>query len=179
MSVGITESDVSLASASDAIILGFNVRPETKAFHLAENEGVDIRLYNIIYDAVADIRDAMEGLLSPTFKEKALGRVEIREVFNISKIGTVAGCYVLEGKVLRNAQVRLVRDSVVVWQGKLNSLKRFKDDVREVASGYECGIALENYNDIKPGDILEAFELEEVKSKTCVRPDDGSRDFKA
>ena len=162
---GITESDVSLASASDAIILGFNVRPESKASHLAENEGVDIRLYNIIYDAVADIRDAMEGLLSPTFKEKALGRVEIRETFNISKIGTVAGCYVLDGKILRNSQVRLVRDSVVVWQGKLNSLKRFKDDVREVASGYECGIALENYNDIKPGDILEAFEMEEVKSK--------------
>jgi translation initiation factor IF-2 len=162
---GITESDVSLASASDAIILGFNVRPESKASSLAENEGVDIRLYNIIYDAVADIRDAMEGLLAPTFQEKALGRVEIRETFNISKVGTVAGCYVQEGKILRNAQVRLVRDSVVVWQGKLNSLKRFKDDVREVASGYECGIALEGYNDIKPGDILEAFELEEIKSK--------------
>ena len=162
---GITESDVSLASASDAIILGFNVRPQSKASHLAESEGVDIRLYNIIYDAVADIRDAMEGLLSPTFKEKELGRVEIRETFNISKIGTVAGCYVLEGKIVRNAQLRLVRDSVVVWQGKLNSLKRFKDDVREVASGYECGITLENYNDIKPGDILEAFEMEEFKSK--------------
>jgi translation initiation factor IF-2 len=162
---GITESDVSLASASDAIILGFNVRPESKASSLAESEGVDIRLYNIIYDAVADIRDAMEGLLAPTFKEKALGRIEIRETFNISKVGTVAGCYVLEGKILRNAQVRLVRDSVVVWQGKLNSLKRFKDDVREVASGYECGIALEGYNDIKPGDILEAFEMEEIKSK--------------
>ncbi len=162
---GITESDVSLASASDAIILGFNVRPASKASSLAESEGVDIRLYNIIYDAVADIRDAMEGLLAPTFKEKALGRVEIRETFNISKIGTIAGCYVLDGKIQRNAQVRLVRDSVVVWQGKLNSLKRFKDDVREVASGYECGIALEGYNDIKPGDILEAFEMEEFKSK--------------
>ena len=162
---GITETDVSLASASDAIILGFNVRPETKAAAFAESEGVDIRLYNIIYDAVADIRDAMEGLLAPTYREKELGRAEIRDTFHISKVGNVAGCYVLEGIMKRNAQVRLVRDNVVVWKGKMSSLKRFKDDVREVATGYECGIALDGYNDIKPGDIIEAFEMEEIKTK--------------
>jgi len=161
---GIIESDVSLASASDAIVLGFNVRPEPKAATLAESEGVDIRLYNIIYDAVADIRDAMEGLLAPTLKEKHLGRVEVRETFSVSRVGTIAGCYVLEGKVLRGAQVRLVRDNVVVWEGKLSSLKRFKDDVKEVAAGYECGLGLENYNDIKVGDIIEVFEMEEVKT---------------
>jgi len=161
---GITESDVTLASASDAIVLGFNIRPETKAANLAESEGVDIRLYNIIYDAVADIRSAMEGLLAPTLREKAMGRVEVRETFTITKIGTIAGCYVLDGKIARNAQVRLVRDSVVVWTGKLSSLKRFKDDAREVATGYECGIGLDGYNDIKVGDIIEAFEMEEVKT---------------
>ena len=161
---GIIESDVTLASASDAIVLGFNVRPESKAATLAENEGVDIRLYNIIYDAVADIRDAMEGLLAPTLREKELGRAQVRETFTVTKVGTIAGCYVLEGKVQRNAQVRLVRDNVVVWRGKMNSLKRFKDDAREVATGYECGIGLENYNDIKVGDIIEAFEMEEVKT---------------
>ena len=161
---GIIESDVTLASASDAIVLGFNVRPEAKASHLAEAEGVDIRLYNIIYDAVADIRDAMEGLLAPTLREKALGRAEVRETFVVSRVGTIAGCYVLDGKILRGAQIRLVRDNVVVWEGKLSSLKRFKDDAREVASGYECGIGLENYNDIKVGDIIEAFEMEEVKT---------------
>ena len=162
---GIIESDVTLASASDAIVLGFNVRPEPKANSLAEIEGVDIRLYNIIYDAVADIRDAMEGMLAPTLKEKALGRVEVRETFVVTKIGTIAGCYVLDGKILRGAQVRLVRDNVVVWTGKLASLKRFKDDVREVNTGYECGIGLENYNDIKVGDIIEVFEMEEVKTR--------------
>ncbi|NLC70500.1 MAG: translation initiation factor IF-2 [Desulfuromonadaceae bacterium] len=162
---GITETDVILASASDAIILGFNVRPETKAAAIAESEGVDIRLYNIIYDAVADIRDAMEGLLAPTYREKELGRAEIRDTFHITKVGNVAGCYVLEGKMQRNAQVRLVRDNVVVWKGKMSSLKRFKDDVREVGTGYECGIALDGYNDIKPGDIIEAFEMEVIKTK--------------
>ncbi len=161
---GITESDISLASASDAIVLGFNVRPEPKAANMAENEGVDIRLYNIIYDAVADIRDAMEGLLAPTLQEKFLGRVEVRDTFSVSKVGTIAGCYVLDGKVQRGAQVRLVRDSVVIWTGKMNSLKRFKDDAREVATGYECGIGLENYNDIKVGDIIEVFEIEQIKT---------------
>ncbi len=161
---GIIESDVSLASASDAIIIGFNVRAEPKAASLSEVEGVDIRFYNIIYDAVNDIRDAMEGLLAPTLREKSLGKVEIRETFSVSKVGTIAGCYVTEGKVLRNAQVRLIRDHVVVWEGKLASLKRFKDDAREVQSGYECGLSLENYNDIKVGDIIEVFEMEEVKT---------------
>ncbi len=161
---GIIESDITLASASDAIVLGFNVRPESKASTLAEAEGVDIRLYNIIYDAVSDIRNAMEGLLAPTLREKELGRVEVRDTFHVSKVGTVAGCYVVEGKVLRGARVRLVRDNVVIWQGKMNSLKRFKDDAREVATGYECGIGLENYNDIKVGDFIEAFEIEEVKT---------------
>jgi translation initiation factor IF-2 len=161
---GIIESDVSLASASDAIVLGFNVRPEPKASQLAELEGVDIRLYNIIYDAVADVKNAMEGLLAPTYKEKPLGRIEVRDTFHVSRIGTIAGCYVLDGKVVRGCQVRLVRDSVVIWTGKMSSLKRFKDDAREVATGYECGIGLENFNDIKVGDIIEAFELEAVKT---------------
>ncbi|RMF46830.1 MAG: translation initiation factor IF-2 [Deltaproteobacteria bacterium] len=161
---GISESDITLASASDAIVLGFNVRPEPKAAQLAELEGVDIRLYNIIYDAVADVKSAMEGLLAPTLKEVELGRVEVRETFHISKVGTIAGCYVLDGKITRNAKVRLVRDSVVVYEGSLNSLKRFKDDAREVMAGYECGVGLENYNDIKVGDIIEAYEIEEVRT---------------
>ena len=161
---GVSESDVTLATASNAIVLGFNVRPEAKARSLAETEKVDIRMYSVIYDAVNDIRDAMEGLLAPTLKEKDLGRVEVRDTFHVSKVGTIAGCYVLDGKILRNAQTRLVRDNVVIWEGKLNSLKRFKDDTREVASGYECGIGLENYNDIKVGDIIEVFEMEEVKT---------------
>ncbi|MCM2263797.1 MAG: translation initiation factor IF-2 [Desulfuromonadales bacterium] len=160
----ITETDISLAAASDAIVLGFNVRPAPKATVQAETDGVDIRLYNVIYDAVNDVRNAMEGLLAPTFEEDHLGRAEVREAFNITKVGTIAGCHVLDGKILRNAKARLLRDSVVVWQGKLSSLRRFKDDVKEVASGYECGIGLENYSDLKPGDIIEAYELREVKS---------------
>ena len=161
---GVSESDVTLATASNAIVLGFNVRPESKAKTLADTEKVDIRLYSVIYDAVNDIRDAMEGLLAPTLREKELGRVEVRETFHVSKVGTIAGCYVLDGKIIRNAQTRLVRDNVVIWEGKLSSLKRFKDDVREVNSGYECGIGLENYNDIKVGDIIEVFEMEEIKT---------------
>jgi translation initiation factor IF-2 len=161
----ITETDVNLAAASNAIIIGFNVRPEVKAQSLAEKEGVDIRLYNIIYDAVEDVKKAMEGLLSPTFKEKYLGRSEVRELFSVPKIGTVAGCHVQDGKMLRNAQVRLLRDNVVIYEGKMSSLRRFKDDVKEVASGYECGIGLENYNDLKIGDIIEAFEMEKFAGK--------------
>jgi translation initiation factor IF-2 len=165
-SVGaITETDVNLATASNAIVLGFNVRPEVKAQGLAEKEGVDIRLYNIIYDAVDDIKKAMEGLLEPTLKEKNLGRAEIREVFSVPKHGNVAGCYVLDGKMVRNSQVRLLRDNIVVYEGKMASLRRFKDDVKDVASGYECGISLENYNDIKPGDIIESFEMEKIATK--------------
>ncbi len=165
-SVGaITETDVNLASASNAIILGFNVRPEVKAAALAEKEGVDVRLYNIIYDAVDDIKKAMEGLLEPTFKEKYLGRAEIREVFSVPKAGMVAGSYVTDGKIVRNAQVRLLRDNVVMFEGKLGSLRRFKDDVKEVATGYECGMSLENYNDLKVGDIFECFEMEKFAGK--------------
>ncbi|MFK5925403.1 MAG: translation initiation factor IF-2 [Desulfuromusa sp.] len=161
---GISESDITLATASNAIVLGFNVRPETKAKTLADAEKVDIRLYSVIYDAVNDIRDAMEGLLAPTLKENELGRVEVRDTFHVSRVGTIAGCFVVDGKIVRNAQTRLVRDNVVVWQGKLSSLKRFKDDVKEVGNGYECGIGLEKYNDIKVGDIIEVFEIEEVKT---------------
>lgn len=162
-SVGaITETDINLAAASNAIVLGFNVRPEVKAHSLAEKEGVDIRLYNIIYDAVDDIKKAMEGLLEPTLREKQLGHAEIREVFSVPKHGNVAGCYVLDGKMVRNMPVRLLRDNVVIYEGKMASLRRFKDDVKEVASSYECGISLENYNDIKVGDIIEAYEIEKI-----------------
>ena len=161
----VTETDVNLAAASKAIIIGFNVRPEAKGQSLAEKEGVDIRLYSIIYDAVEDVKKAMEGLLAPTLKEKFLGRAEIREVFSVPKIGNVAGSYILDGKMLRNAQIRLLRDNIVVHEGKLSSLRRIKDDVKEVASGYECGIGIDNYNDIKIGDIIEAFEIEKFATK--------------
>lgn len=158
----ITESDVMLAAASGAFIIGFNVRPEGKAAKAAEEEKVDIRLYRIIYDAIDDIKAAMQGLLAPKFREVALGRAEVRAVFHVPKAGTVAGCYVQEGKFSKDAQVRLVRDGVVVYEGKIASLRRFKDDVREVAAGYECGIGLTNYQDIKEGDVLEAFKMEEI-----------------
>lgn len=159
---GITESDVMLASASNAVVIGFNVRPEAKATAAAEREGVDVRLYEIIYDAINDVRDAMEGLLEPTYKEKVLGRAEVRNTFNIPGIGLIAGCYVTDGKITRNAQARLVRDSIVVHNGKVGSLKRFKDDAREVQTGYECGIGLDNFSDVKVGDIIEAYEMEQV-----------------
>jgi translation initiation factor IF-2 len=158
----VTETDVNLATASNAIIIGFSVRPEVKAQAMAEKEGVDIRLYNVIYDAVEDVKKAMEGLLEPTLQEKYLGRAEIREVFSVPKVGNVAGCSVRDGKMLRNASVRLLRDNVVIYTGKMSSLRRFKDDVKDVATGYECGIGLENYNDVKVGDIIEAFEMEKV-----------------
>ena len=159
---GITESDILLASASNAVVIGFNVRPESKAADLGEREGVDLRLYTVIYNAVNDVRDAMEGLLEPTLREKTVGRAEVREIFNIPSAGTVAGCHVSEGKFTRASSVRLVRDHVVVYTGKLVSLRRFKEDVREVQSGYECGMGLENYQDVKVGDIIEAFETETV-----------------
>ncbi|MEW6409882.1 MAG: translation initiation factor IF-2 [Nitrospirota bacterium] len=163
---GITETDVMLASASNAIIIGFNIRPEPKASSLAEKEGVDIRLYNVIYDAISDVRAAMEGLLEPTFKEKVVGRAEVRQTFNISKVGTVAGCYAVDGLISRsNTSVRVIRDSVVIYEGKIASLRRFKEDVKEVQSGYECGILVENFNDIKIGDILEVFTTEKVAAK--------------
>jgi translation initiation factor IF-2 len=159
---GISESDVNLASASKAVIIGFNTRADASARKAAENLGVDIRYYNIIYDAVDEVKAAMSGMLAPEKKEKAIGLVEIRQVFRISKVGAVAGCYVLDGLVRRGAQVRLLRDNVVVWTGELDSLKRFKDDVREVKAGFECGLSLKNYNDIQEGDQLEVFEIEEV-----------------
>jgi translation initiation factor IF-2 len=155
---GITESDVLLASASNAIVIGFNVRPEVKAANLAAQDGVDVRLYTIIYEVMNDIKAAMEGLLEPTYKEQAHGRVEIREVFTIRGLGGVAGCYVTEGKIQRGSLVRLLRDQRVVHEGKLASLKRFKDDVREVTAGYECGLALEGFQDVKKGDVIEAYE---------------------
>src|SRR5262245_50656762 len=159
---GITESDVLLASASNAIIIGFNVRPEPKAAGLAEREGVDIRLYTIIYEALNDVRDALEGLLEPTLQEKVLGRAEVRQTFTVSGVGTVAGCFVSDGKIPRGAKARLLRDHVVVNDGRIATLKRFKEDVREVASGYECGMSLEGYHDVKVGDVIEAHEVEEV-----------------
>ncbi|MBI4737556.1 MAG: translation initiation factor IF-2 [candidate division NC10 bacterium] len=165
-SVGaITESDVMLAAASNAIIVGFNVRPEPKAQKLAEQEQVDVRLYTVIYEAINQVKAAMEGLLEPSYVERALGRVEVRQIFNISKVGTIAGSYVVDGKVLRDASVRLVRDGRVVHTGKIASLRRFKDDVREVLSGQDCGIGLLNYNDIHAGDVLEVYELEEIAPK--------------
>ncbi|MFN7311968.1 MAG: translation initiation factor IF-2 [Bacteroidota bacterium] len=159
----ISESDVLLASASDAIVIGFQVRPSPQARKLAETESIDIRLYSIIYDAINQIKSAMEGMLAPKEEEKITGNVEIREVFKISKVGTVAGCYVTEGKIFRNSKIRIIRDGVVIHSGELASLKRFKDDVKEVAYGYECGLNFNNYNDIKVGDIIEAYEIVEVK----------------
>ena len=159
---GITETDVNLAKAGNAIIVGFHVRPAGKAAQLAEQEHVDIKLYDIIYEALDDVKKAMAGLLAPVKREKALGKAEVRKPFSIPKIGVIAGCGVLEGIIKRSANVRLVRDHVTVWTGKISSLRRFKDDVREVAQGYECGIGLENYNDLKEGDIIEAFEIEEI-----------------
>jgi len=159
---GITESDVLLASASNAVVIGFNVRPEPKAAALAEREGVDIRLYTIIYEALNDVRDALEGLLEPTLQEKVLGRAEVRQTFTVSGIGQVAGCFVTDGKILRGAKARLLRDHVVVHDGRIASLKRFKEDAREVAGGYECGMSLEGYQDVKAGDVIEAYEVEQV-----------------
>lgn len=161
----ITESDVLLASASDAIIIGFNVRPMGNASQIAEREEIDIRTYSIIYDAINDLKDAMEGMLSPELKEEITGTAEIRETFKISKVGTIAGCMVLTGKILRNNGIRLIRDGVVVYTGELSSLKRFKDDVKEVAKGYDCGMQIKNYNDIQVNDIIESFREVEVKKK--------------
>jgi len=161
----ITESDVLLASASDAIIIGFNVRPVGNARTIADQEEVDIRTYSIIYDAINDLKDAMEGMLSPEVKEEVTGTVEIRELFKVSKVGTIAGCMVTNGKILRSSQVRIIRDGVVVHTGELASLKRFKDDVKEVSKGYDCGLQIKNYNDIQIGDVIEAFHEVEVKKK--------------
>jgi len=159
----INESDVMLAATSGAIIVGFNVRPEKAAAESAQRNSVDMRMYRVIYDAINEIQDAMKGMLAPQFKEVALGEAEVRQVYKISNVGIVAGCYVTEGRVARNAQIRLVRDGIVIHEGVMNSLQRFKDSVKEVARGYECGIGIEKYSDIKEGDIIEAFVMEEVK----------------
>jgi translation initiation factor IF-2 len=159
---GISESDINLAIASKAVIVGFNVRADSGARKLAEGNGVDIRYYNIIYDAVDDVKAAMTGMLAPEQKEEVIGTAEIRTVFVASKIGTVAGCMVTAGQVTRNARFRLLRDHVVIYTGEVESVKRLKDDVREVKEGFECGIKLKNYNDIAEGDQLEFFEIKEV-----------------
>jgi translation initiation factor IF-2 len=159
----ISESDVLLASASDAVIVGFQVRPSTAARRLAENEEIEIRLYSIIYDAINDVKAAMEGMLAPEQEEVIVGNAEVRETFKVTKVGTVAGCMITDGYVKRNNPIRLIRDGIVVYAGKLNSLKRFKDDVGEVRSGYDCGMGIENFNDIKVGDVIESYEMREVK----------------
>jgi translation initiation factor IF-2 len=161
---GITESDVLLATASNAIIIGFNVRPTDKASQLAARDNVEIRLYRVIYDAINEMKKAMEGLLEPKFKERIIGRAEVREVFTLPKVGAIAGCHVVSGKVERNLEARLIRDSVVIYQGKIASIRRFKEDVKEVQAGYECGISLDKYQDIKQGDIIEPFVLDEIES---------------
>jgi len=159
---GITENDVSLARASDAIVVGFNVRPDKQAVDLAEREGVDIRTYRVIYDAIDDVKAALSGMLAPEKQEVELGQAEVRQTFRVPRLGVVAGCYVTQGTIQRDGRVRLVRDGIVVYEGKIGSLRRFKDDVREVAAGYECGIGIEGYQDIKEGDVIEAFEVREV-----------------
>ncbi|MDV2685470.1 translation initiation factor IF-2 [Alkalihalophilus lindianensis] len=161
----ITESDIILASASNAIVIGFNVRPDNGAKRTAEVEKVDIRLHRVIYNAIDEIESAMKGMLDPEFEEKVIGQVEIRTTFKVSKVGTIAGAYVTEGKVSRDSTVRLIRDGIVIYEGAINALKRFKDDAKEVAAGYECGITLEKFNDIKEGDVIEAYVMEEIERK--------------
>ena len=159
----ITESDIPLAAVSNAIIIGFNVRPSAKVQALASEEDIDMRFYNVIYDVIKDVKGAMVGMMESTYKEHMLGIADVREVFHIPKIGAVAGCYVTDGKLERGSNLRLVRDGTVVYEGKNSSLRRFKDDVKEVQSGYECGVGIENFNDIKTGDVIEFFYLEEIK----------------
>ncbi|MBN2439363.1 MAG: translation initiation factor IF-2, partial [Deltaproteobacteria bacterium] len=161
----ITETDVMLASASDAVIIGFNVRPAARVVEVAEQEGVDIKLYDIIYNVIADVRAAMEGLLEPIFREVVQGRAEVREIFRVPKVGTIAGSYVTDGKIARSADLRLLRDGVVVYDGRIGSLRRFKDDVKEVAAGFECGIAIEGFNDIHVADVIEAYVKEQIERK--------------
>jgi len=167
----ISESDVLLASASNAIVIGFNLRADQKVQELAEQEKVDMRYYDVIYQLLSDVRDAMEGLLEPVYQENVLGRAEVRQTFHVPKFGTIAGCYVNDGRIERNARMRVLREQVVVYDGKMGSLRRFKDDVKEVKSGFECGIGVENFNDLKVGDILEAYELKAVKATLAVEPD--------
>jgi len=159
----LTESDVMLASASKAIVICFNVRANPPVEAIAERENVDVRLYDVIYKVIEDIKLALAGLLEPIYSETIIGRADVKQIFHVSKVGTVAGCYVSDGKIERAANVRLLRDEVVIYNGKVSSLKRFKDDVKDVPSGFECGVGLENYDDIKPGDVLEVYTVEETK----------------
>ena len=152
-----------LASASNAIIIGFNVSPEPSANRLSEKEKVDIRVYRVIYEALEDIQSAVKGMLDPIYREMVIGRVEVRATFKVPNIGVVAGCYVSDGKVTRNSSIRVVRDGIIIYEGKIDSLKRFKDDVREVSQGYECGIGIERFNDIKEGDVFEAYIMQEIE----------------
>jgi translation initiation factor IF-2 len=161
----ISESDILLAAASNAVVIGFQVRPSMAARKLAEKEQIDIRLYSIIYDAIEELRAAMEGMLSPEIREEIVATLEIIEVFKIDKVGTIAGCIVREGKVKRDSRVRVIRDGIVMYTGELGSLKRFKDDAKEVVSGLECGLNIKNFNDIKTGDFVEAFTEVEIKKK--------------
>jgi len=162
---GINESDVTLADASNAIVVGFNVRPDKNAIDIAERSGVDVRTYRVIYDIIEEVKAALSGMLAPEFKEVVLGHAEVRQTIHVPGVGTIAGSYITDGKVARNAEIRVVRDGIVIFEDKISSLKRFKDDAKEVAQGYECGIGLERFNDIKEGDILEAFIMEEVERK--------------
>ncbi|MDQ0657095.1 translation initiation factor IF-2 [Paenibacillus sp. W2I17] len=159
----ITESDIILAAASNAIVIGFNVRPDNQAKATADQEQVDIRLHRVIYSVIEEIEQAMKGMLDPIYKEKVIGHAEVRSTFSISKVGTIAGCMVTSGKITRSAEARLIRDGIVLYEGKLDSLKRYKDDAKEVAQGYECGITLDKYNDLKEGDVIEAFIMETVQ----------------
>ncbi|HPJ97748.1 MAG TPA: translation initiation factor IF-2, partial [Syntrophales bacterium] len=161
----ISETDIMLASASNAIIIGFNVRPDARVTELAEQEGVEIKLYDIIYSVIVDVRQAMEGLLDPEYKEVVQGRAEVRELFKVPKIGIIAGCHVTDGKITRAADVRLLRDGVVVFDGKLLSLKRFKDDAKEVLAGFDCGIGIDGYNDIHVQDVIESYIVETLERK--------------
>lgn len=160
---GITDSDVMLATASKAVIIGFNVRPSQGAMDMAKHEGVDIRTYRVIYDAIEDVKNAIQGMLDPKFEEEVLGRATVRQVFKVPHIGNVAGVYVTNGKLTRQSTIRLIRDNVVVFEGDVSSMKRFKDDAKELLTGYEGGVGLENYNDIKEGDEMEAYIMSEVK----------------
>ena len=160
----INESDVMLATTSGAIIVGFNVRPDAAAKDSAARNHVDMRMYRVIYDCINEIEDAMKGMLAPKFRENIIGHAEVRETYKVSKVGTVCGCYVQDGKIQRGCSVRVLRDNVVVHEGELASLRRFKDDVREVASGYECGMQVEKFNDVKIGDVIECFVMEEIKA---------------
>ena len=158
----INESDIMLAKTSNAVVIGFNIRPDNNAKVIAEREKIDVRTYSIIYEAIDDVEKAIKGMLDPKFKENTLGRAEVRQVYKITGVGTVAGCMVIDGKIVRNCKVRLLRAGVIIYDGQLSSLKRFKDDVKEVARGYDCGMSIQNFSDIKEGDVIEAYVMEQI-----------------